>query len=210
MDVDALSRAVRHAEEVACKSAEALELLAAAKQVKKLRTALAAGAWDTVRNILEETKEMVIADAAMGEFMLAQDELDNQSLLEMLSEALEHGHATGAVGGIDLSSVHVASLDKSIAFGLEHGAKTTEAQQLLAAAKLIRRLRSVLLSGNWDWVGGVLSDARAMKDALPVCSLKELQVRRLCARCIVITRLQTCCSACVRCSSPKMSWTIAA
>ncbi len=70
----------------------------------------------------------------------------------------------------------MTGLDRAIAFGLEHGAKTPEALQLLAAAKLIRRLRSVMLSGNWEWVGGVLSDARGMKDALPVCSLKELQV----------------------------------
>ncbi len=31
-------------------------------------------------------------------------------------------------------------------------------------------------SGNWDWVGGVLEDARALRDMLPVCCLKELQV----------------------------------
>jgi hypothetical protein len=199
LDVDALSRAIRRAEDVSCKSVEATELLTAAKQIKKLRTALAAGSWDSVKAVLEETKELVIAESAMGEFLLAQDELDNQSLLEALSEALETGSASGTVGAVDLSSVQVCFLwfgcrwtvprtmcssslfqvnvlDRAIAFGLEHGAKTPEAQRLLSAAKLIRRLRSVILSGNWEWVGGVLSDARAMKDSLPVCCLKELQV----------------------------------
>ncbi len=110
LDIDALTRAIRQAEDVACKSAEALELLAAAKQIKKLRTALAAGSWDTVKSVLEETKDMEIAESAMSEFMLAQDELDNQSLVEALAEALESGHAVGPVGAIDLSSVNVRLL----------------------------------------------------------------------------------------------------
>ncbi len=59
---------------------------------------------------------------------------------------------------------------------MERGAKTLDVKRVLAAAKLIRRLRSVMLSGNWEWVGGVLADARVMRDTLPVPCLKELQV----------------------------------
>ena len=98
-------------------------------------------------------------------------------------------------------------MDRAIAFGLEHGAKTPEALRMLSAAKLIRRLRSVMLSGNWEWVGGVLSDARGMKDALPVCSLKELQVR------VDVPALSALRSVYLRacwCSLRKMNWMIAA
>ncbi len=66
----------------------------------------------------------------------------------------------------------------AIAFAEERGPKTAEAAQLLAAAKLIRRLRSVVSTGNWEWVGGVLDEARTLRDQLPVCCLKELQVGR--------------------------------
>jgi hypothetical protein len=70
---------------------------------------------------------------------------------------------------------------------MERGAKTLDVKRVLAAAKLVRRLRSVMVSGNWEWVGGVLADARAMRDTLPQCSLKELQV------------LTGDCSSCFRC-----------
>ncbi len=66
---------------------------------------------------------------------------------------------------------------RAIALAMDRGAKTLDVKRVLAAAKLIRRLRSVMLSGNWEWVGGVLADARVMRDTLPVPSLKELQVR---------------------------------
>lgn len=60
--------------------------------------------------MLEETKTLVIAECAAAEFLLAQDELDNQALIEALSEALETGYATGSVGAIDTSSVQVRIL----------------------------------------------------------------------------------------------------
>jgi hypothetical protein len=58
-----------------------------------------------------------------------------------------------------------------------------ETKQLLAAAKLIRRLRSVVSTGNWEWVGGVLSDAREMRGGLPECCLRELQVSNVVTSC---------------------------
>ena len=50
------------------------------------------------------------------------------------------------------------------------------ADKLLSSAKLVRRLRAVLLAGNWQWVGSVLLEARAVKHVFPAVALKELQL----------------------------------
>ena len=114
LDVDGLSAAVKVVEDVGCKSTEAQKLLVTAKQVKKLRTAVASDTWAVVASILEESREMMIADAAVPEFLLVQDELDNRAMVSQLLAALESGGAVGEVGDINTATVDVTALDRYV------------------------------------------------------------------------------------------------
>ncbi len=114
VDVEELSMAVKAVEELGCKSSEAQKLLLTAKQVKKLRTAVASDSWVSITSILDESRDMLIADCAMPEFLLVQDEVDNRVMLSMLLAALESGGATGVVGDVDTSSVDLGALDRYV------------------------------------------------------------------------------------------------
>ena len=108
--------------------------------------------------------------------------------MALVSAFLWAVYLTGLVVGNHLCCAVVHG--SAIEFAESRGPKTAEATRLLSAAKLIRRLRSVISTDNWEWVGGVLEDARAMRDLLPVCSLKELQVRDVACVCAVLVHVR--------------------
>lgn len=187
LDLSAVSstgveRAVDRAEELGVKTAEAAALVSAAQLVFRLRTALLRDAWgaedvDGVEAVLREAAAAPhLSDLVKPEVGLVQAEADNRRIVLALSAALAAGAAKGGVGELDLGAVDTAALDTAITTATELGVKTEDASRLLAAAKLIRRLRSVLVAGNWQWVGSVLLEARGMKDLFPQVSLKELQL----------------------------------
>jgi len=131
---------------------------------------------ETVEDILREVAGAPLSELALPEVTLLQQEIDNRRMIVALSKALAAGGARGAVGELDLTGVDTAALDTAVAEATELGPKTETAERLLSAAKLIRRLRSVLLAGNWQWVGSALLEARTMKHVFPAVSLKELQL----------------------------------
>jgi hypothetical protein len=190
VDATSLERAIEHAEELGCKTTEAANLLAAAKQVYKLRLALLNDNWsgapppgagegeaaDGVEAVLRESAALPLSDLVRAELGLVQAEVENRRIVTLLSAALATGAARGPVGELDLSSVDTVELDAAIAESTELGPKTEEADKLLQAAKLIRRLRAVLLANNWQWVGSVLLEARSNKGIFPQISLRELQL----------------------------------
>jgi sugar diacid utilization regulator len=181
VDISALSKALDHAEEIGVRTAEATSLQAAAKVALSLRSALLADNWssedpNSVEAVLREASAGMLSDLARPELSLVQSEVDNRRMIMSLSKALATGAASGAVGELDLRSIETADLDAAIADATDTGTKTDEGSRLLQAAKVIRRLRSVLLSGNWQWVGSVLLEARNCKNTFPQISLKELQL----------------------------------
>lgn len=136
------------------------------------------GARDTVERLLTEASAsaLPLSDLALPELVLLRSEVANQRAVLTFSLVLSRGGATGAPGALDVSRVDLAELDAALADVAAMGVHTENAARLVDAARLIRRLRSTLLSGNWKWVGSVLLDARGMRNVLPHKSLRELQV----------------------------------
>ena len=56
----------------------------------------------------------VAVDAAVPEFLLVQDELDNRAMVSQLLAALESGGAVGEVGDINTATVDVTALDRYV------------------------------------------------------------------------------------------------
>ena len=180
VDTTALVAALNHADALGIKTTEAGNLYAAAAAAYKLRTALLKDNWsmddgEGVEAILAETESVPLSDLISGEIDLLRGEVHNRRIVMNLAQALARGGAKGPVGEMGVSEVDTAELDMAIATASELGTRTEEADRLLHAAKTIRRLRSVLLAGNWQWVGSVLLEARQLKHIFPPVSLKELQ-----------------------------------
>jgi hypothetical protein len=138
----------------------------------------AAALRDTVERLLTEASAsaLPLSDLALPELVLLRSEVANQRAVLTFSLVLSRGGATGAPGALDVSRVDLSELDAALADVAAMGVHTENAARLMDAARLIRRLRSTLLSGNWKWVGSVLLDARAMRTVLPHKCLRELQV----------------------------------
>lgn len=133
-----------------------------------------------------ENIESLLAEAASSsiqfpnftanEFALLKGELKNRHTILSLSLALVRGGAKGNVGALNVRVIDTATIDAAITDAVESETLTEEASRLLTAAKLIRRLRSCIVAGNWPWVGSVLMEARSHRNIFPPVSLKELQV----------------------------------
>jgi hypothetical protein len=182
LNVAHLEAALNRADELGIKTTEASNVYTAAAVAFKLRSALLADNWSGeagskgVEAVLREFEGTPMSDAVGPELDLLRGELNNRRIVLSLAEALSKGGAKGAVGSIDISEVDTTELDVAIARASEpQNGATKEAERLLQAAKMIRRLRSTLLAGNWRWVGSVLLEARQLKHVFPPVSLKELQ-----------------------------------
>lgn len=180
IDTSSLEASLNHADELGVKTTEASNLYTAAAQAYKLRTALVKDNWsgddgEGVESVLKECDDLPMSDLVHPELDLLRGELNNRRIVLSLASALSKGCAKGPVGEMDTSDVDVSDLDLAIAQASELGTRTQEADRLLSAAKMVRRLRSVLLAGNWQWVGSVLLEARQLKHIFPPVSLKELQ-----------------------------------
>ena len=74
---------------------------------------------------------------------LAQDELDDRSVVSQLKSAFGTGPVKGMVGQLNLDAVDVDNLEAAIHYAHHIGCKTVVASQMLATAQLVRRLRQV-------------------------------------------------------------------
>lgn len=161
IDVVSLRRALVTADEVGAKTAEAEALVMAGRQILKLRLALVEADWEAVEEVLEQSRELVMSDVALEELQLAQAEADNRRIQAGLTAALQHGGPRGRIGELDVSAISTVGLDGAVALAMELGCCTLEAEKLLATAKLVRRVRSVLQSGNWAFVEQVMGEDRS-------------------------------------------------
>ena len=152
IDVLDLRRALVTAEDLGARTPDARALVVAGRQILKLRLALVEGDWDTVDEVLEQSRELVMSDIALEELQGAQEESDNRRIVSTISAALLHGGPRGRIGELDISGVQTNVLDRAIATAMELGCVSEEAELLLATAKFVRRLRSVLQTGKWDFV----------------------------------------------------------
>ncbi|KAA0165511.1 hypothetical protein FNF31_01856 [Cafeteria roenbergensis] len=179
VDTEQLRAALARADELGVKTREAQSLVVGGRFVLDMRLALQEGDWAKLDRVVRAAAEATpLAEQAAAELAAASDELDNRRVIEALSGALQDsdGAASGAPGAMELGTVDTSRLDRAIATAVDLGCKTSRASDLLAACKLIRRLRSTLLARNWDWVASVLEDARSSRGLFDEGSLRELQL----------------------------------
>lgn len=166
VSVAALRKALHHAEELGCKTAEARELVLAGQMLLRLRLAMLENNWDAVEAVLQHGRGVRMSALALPEMQLAQDEVDNRRVLRVLRSALVAGAASGSVGSIDTSTISLRPLDEGLATAMELGCVTDDAERLLATTKRIRRLRARLLDGNWEDVADILDELESNEDDL--------------------------------------------
>ena len=77
-------------------------------------------------------------------------QVDNWTIIADLSSAISTCGPGGVVGSLDLSGVDTTLLAAAIPRAEDVGVKTPEAASLLAAAKLLLRLRTALLQDHWS------------------------------------------------------------
>ena len=111
-----------------------------------MRTALLGGDWDGLEAALRDASGRVVADIGAPELRLAQDELDNRTILLEISSALQRGRPQGRPGRLYIGAVDTRPLEASLDLAARLGPKTAEAQQMLFSGKVIARLRACLLN----------------------------------------------------------------
>jgi len=179
VETQPLRDALSLSDSLGVKTREAQSLVVGGRLALDLRLALQEGDWRKVDRVVRAgASASPLAEAAAAELSRASDELDDRRVITALGGALEdpEGSGAGAPGAMDLSAVDTSRLDRAVATAVNLGVRTAEAERLLAACKLIRRLRSTLLARNWDWVGSVLEEARSQRNVFPEASLRELQL----------------------------------
>jgi hypothetical protein len=91
-----------------------------------------------------------MVDITAPEVKLAKAEVDNNIVIHQLTEVLSRDFAQGSVGALDLSTVQVRHLSERIDSAMEIGIQTTQAEKLLEAAKIVRRIRTAMVSTGME------------------------------------------------------------
>ncbi len=79
---------------------------------------------------------------------LAQDELDDRSIVSQLKSAIQTGSLSGGVGQLNLGDVDVENLEAAVRYAQHIGSKTRTSNQMLATAQLVLSLRKSFLSND--------------------------------------------------------------
>ena len=82
----------------------------------------------------------------------------------------------GQVGELDTGSIDVGRLDVAIAMTMRLGCHTLDARRCLLTALIVRRLRSALIDGDWEFLKQVVEEARAEKDSVVGIAKAEIQL----------------------------------
>ena len=79
---------------------------------------------------------------------LAQDELDDRSIVSQLKSAIQTGSLSGGVGQLNLGDVDVENLDAAVRYALHIGSKTKTSNQMVATGQLVLSLRKAFLAND--------------------------------------------------------------
>jgi hypothetical protein len=179
IDTSRLDHAIALAMDLGCKTPASDEALTACKVVRRLRATLVARNWDWVHTVLEDARSVrhVFPEVSLRELQLAQDELDNRSVLAKLVAALRTGGPRGGVGELDLEALSTKQLDQAIDYARSIGCRTIEASQMLATANLVRRLRQSLQAGDLTLCRELLEGVKGR--VLAAVAAEEVQAIKL-------------------------------
>ena len=168
VDVKGLSAAITKCAEIGCKSSHAQQLMATAQFVRRLRTALSAGDFFGLEQVLWDIKERTTVPLVRDELRVAQEELNNHTIISELEAALSRGMAMGQVGHQSYFTIVLTRLEEAIATSRRLGCRTEQAHQLLNVASTVLRLRRAQKADDWEAVAATLQEVRGL-DIPPVC-----------------------------------------
>ena len=173
MGVDTVEaeRALAHAEAFNVRTADLLALVAVARGVVSLRNALLEDDLVKLEGALEEATAAAalcvgagIADPAAKEQALCRTHLRYHQAVDSLQGSLSEGGAAGAVGAVDVTTVHVDGLDQSLRLAedvdLSNAAPNSDLSRLIDVACIVRRLRASAQAGQWPVIERTLLENR--------------------------------------------------
>jgi hypothetical protein len=91
---------------------------------------------------------------------LAQDELDDRSVVTQLKSAIQSGAIVSGAGQLSVRDIDVDSLDAAVQYAVHIGSRTAHASQLLATAQLVLALRKALLADDMPAARDLLDSVR--------------------------------------------------
>jgi myosin heavy subunit/predicted kinase len=192
IDVNELEMSISHAQELRCKTPNAKNLLQIARIMKGMRDALSAGKWGTVEQSLARANVFLeqkrgkgqigaasrsahngehVLDIVVGEIEHAQDEVNDRTIMNILTSAVNTGKASGPPGEFRKSTIMIAKLESAITRAQGIGCKSKLSIQLLASAKAVLSLRQALSSNPSDWV-----EADELLNSTPIDTMSTLVV----------------------------------
>lgn len=176
VDAEVLSLTIHKCERTGVTTAEARDLLRAAKIVRDVRAALLEDDWAAVDGVIgtvsgaddggEGAGSAPVASrvafarsvhsAAQAELRRVKEEVDYRTVLAELTSALSYGGVQGEVGSLNLSTVAVDGLAAALAMAEALGCPTPQSKHLHALVKLVHQVRHALLARDWEAVETLL------------------------------------------------------
>ena len=150
--------------------------MATAQLMRRLRTALSAGDFFGLEQVLWDVKERSTVPLVRDEIRVAQEELNNHTIITELTAALSRGMAMGQVGHQSYFTIVLTKLEEAISTTRRLGCRTEEAHQLLNVATTVLRLRRAQKQDDWEEVAATLQEVRGL-DIPDVCAA-EIQAAR--------------------------------
>jgi hypothetical protein len=133
------------------------------------------GDWAAIRKVVAEAVDARLPEACMVEVFAARDEVDNHHIVKMLTDALEKGYALGTVSRVDTGAIDVTTLTERVAQSEELVPKSQRAQALLKLAKIVRKVRLAMQSGDYTALPELCKQAAGIpKEHVPSVTHEEL------------------------------------
>ena len=104
--------------------------------------------------------EHLVATGFMCLSQLAQDELDDRSVVAQLKSAIQSGAIASGGGQLSVRDIDVENLEAAVQYAVHIGSKTQHANQLLATGQLVLALRRALLGNDMPAARDLLESVR--------------------------------------------------
>jgi hypothetical protein len=118
----------------------------------------------TTNNRNENDNDSVLA-ALFQEIGAFQSEVNNQTIIQALSQSLSNGSIAGQVGHLKIPTAideSIKRLGQDIADAQVLGCETAEAKQLLLSAQVMFDVRTAMSGGDWEGVEGAIEQCEGL------------------------------------------------
>ena len=166
-----LEKSLELAMDLGCNSSEAQSFYRTGRALHQLRVAARQEDWLEVEHLLAACVPGGIQEIESGTSML--DPIVNEEvslyinhsidlkMVTLITEALENGaiRTDHQSGEVNASTINAKPLGLALTYANEKGCRSAHAEQLVAAATLIHRVRTALMSRDWNGVFEVVKEA---------------------------------------------------